>query len=186
LSRLLTAQRTPYFKDYFRTFGRNGAITIKGRWELGGGDDNCTQCHKSGILPIFPEAGSVSHDEQALVEKVNERFLNYSRPRFDKYLDASKLGPGLGSNALITSSGKKVMCAECHQPDKLGSLNWPMDRVLISSFVKGGQMPLGFQLTPAERSRLYRQMIQDYFGIDEVKPGILKSWLLGGNRSAAN
>jgi len=175
-----------YFKDYFRTFSRNGAITIKGRWELGEGDDNCTQCHKSGMLPIFPEAGSVSRDEQPLVEKVNQRFLNYSRPRFDRYLDASKLGPGLGSNVLLTSSGKKVMCAECHQPNKLGSLNWPMDRVLISSFVKDGQMPLGFQLTPAERSRLYRQLIQDYFGIDEAKPGILKSWLLGANRSAAN
>jgi hypothetical protein len=98
-----------YFKDYFRTFRQSGAITIKGRWELGEGDDNCTQCHKSGILPIFPEAGSVSHDEQALVEKVNERFLKYSRPRFDRYLDASKLGPGLGSNALLTSSGKKVV-----------------------------------------------------------------------------
>lgn len=175
-----------YFKDYFRTFRRNGAITIKGRWDLGEGDDNCAQCHKSGILPIFPEAGSVSRDELASVEKVNQRFLDYGRPRFDKYLDASKLGPGLGSNALLTSSGKKVMCAECHQPNKLGSLNWPMDRVLISSYVKGGLMPLGVQLTTAERSRLYKQLIQDYFAIDEAKPGILKSWLLGWNRSAAN
>ena len=108
-----------YFKDYFRTFKPNGAITINGRWELGEGDDNCAQCHKSGILPIFPEEGSVSRDEQPLVEKVNERFLNYSRPRFDKYLDVSKLGPGLGSKPLPLSSGKNVMCAECHQPNKL-------------------------------------------------------------------
>ncbi len=175
-----------YFKDYFRTFRRNGAITIKGRWELGEGDDNCTQCHKSGILPIFPEAGSVSGDELPLVEKVNERFRSYSRPRFDRYLDASKLGPGLGSKALLTSSGQKVRCAECHQPNKLGSLNWPMDRVLISSYVKGGQMPFGFQLTTFERNRLYKQLIEDYFAIDDAKPGILKSWLLGSNRSAAN
>ena len=27
-----------YFKDYYRTFGRNGVIKIKGRWELGEGD----------------------------------------------------------------------------------------------------------------------------------------------------
>jgi hypothetical protein len=173
-----------YFKDYFRTFRRDGAITIKGRWELGEGDENCTQCHKSGILPIFPEAGSVSRDEQASVEKVNQRFLDYGRPRFDKYLDASKLGPGLGSNRLTVSSGKGVRCAECHQPNRLGSLNWPMDRVLISSYVKGGLMPLGLQLTLAERSRLYKQLIQDYYAIDETKPGILKSWLLGWNRSA--
>jgi hypothetical protein len=58
-----------------------------------------------------------------------------------------------------------------------------MDRVLISSYVKGGLMPLGLQLTTAERSRLYKQLIQDYFAIDEAKPGILKSWLLGWNRS---
>ena len=45
-----------YFKDFFRTYRRNGPITIKGRWELGYGDDKCVSCHKSGILPIFPEA----------------------------------------------------------------------------------------------------------------------------------
>jgi len=84
------------------------------------------------------------------------------------------------------SSGKKVLCAECHQPNNLGSLNWPMDRVLIGSFVKGGLMPLGFRLTPAERTRLYRRLIQDYFSIDEANPGILKSWLLGANRSGGN
>jgi hypothetical protein len=43
-----------YFKDYFRTYRRDGSIGIKERWELGYGDDNCVQCHKSGILPIFP------------------------------------------------------------------------------------------------------------------------------------
>ena len=59
-----------YFKDYFRTYSRTGAIAIKGRWELGEGDDNCALCHKSGILPIFPVAGSVNHDELPLVEKV--------------------------------------------------------------------------------------------------------------------
>ncbi len=88
-----------YFKDYFRTFRRNGSITIKGRWDLGYGDDNCALCHKSGILPIFPVSGTVSRDEQETVRVVNERFLKYRRPRFDKYLDASKLGPGLGSTS---------------------------------------------------------------------------------------
>jgi hypothetical protein len=174
-----------YFKDYFRTYDRTGAITIKGRWELGGGDDNCASCHKSGILPIFPVAGSVTRDELPLVERVNERFLNYARPRFDKYLDATKLGPGLGSNALRLSAKQSVECAECHHPNKLGSLNWPMDRTIISSYIKGGQMPFGFELTSIERARLYRRLVQDYFAIDDAKPGILKSWLLGKNREAA-
>lgn len=172
-----------YFKDYFRTFRRSGEITVKGRWELGAGDDNCTACHKSGVLPIFPVAGSVSHDEQPLVETVNQRFREYGRPRFDKYLDPARLGPGLGSKPLRISASREVRCADCHQPQRLGALNWPMDRILISSYVKGGQMPLGFELTAVERTRLYNQMIQDYFAIDEAKPGILKSWLMGLDHS---
>lgn len=175
-----------YFKDYFRTFRRNGLITIKGRWELGEGDDNCAQCHKSGVLPIFPERGSVSREELPMVEAVNERFLTYPRPRFDKYLDASKLGPGLGSarpddtaRSAHRSTEKDVVCAACHHAEGLGALNWPMDRVLISSYVKDGEMPLGYGLKKLERARLYTRLIQDYFAIEDSRPGILKAWLLG-------
>jgi hypothetical protein len=184
-----------YFKDYFRTFRRNGSITIKGRWELGEGDDNCALCHKSGILPIFPVSGTVSRDEMEKVGVVNERFRKYSRPRFDKYLDASKLGPGLGAagaSTLVSASFDKkkgvdgVTCGACHQSSGLGALNWPMDRTLISSYVKGGQMPLGFELTPLERNRLYARIIRDYFAIDEKNPGTLKAWLLGQRRSQAS
>jgi len=184
-----------YFKDYFRTFRRNGSITIKGRWELGEGDDNCALCHKSGVLPIFPVSGTVTRDEQERVRAVNERFLKYVRPRFDRYLDSSKLGPGLGvtgNNELGPSDtgGKMdidgVKCGACHQPNGLGALNWPMDRTVISSYVRGGQMPLGFALTPYERNRLYAKIIQDYFAIDEKSPGTLKAWLLGRRRSPAS
>ncbi len=71
-----------YFKDFYRTYRRNGSITIKGRWELDEDDDNCVSCHKSGVLPIFPEAGSISRDEQPLIETVNERFRSYGPARF--------------------------------------------------------------------------------------------------------
>jgi len=54
-----------------------------------------------------------------------------------------------------------------------------MDRVVISSFVKGGPMPLGAKLEDLERAQLYKQLIQDYFAIDDARPGILKAWLLG-------
>jgi hypothetical protein len=179
-----------YFKDYFRTFRRNGSITIKGRWELGEGDDNCAMCHKSGVLPIFPVDGSVSREELDLVEIVNERFRKYSKPRFDKYLDASKLGPGLGSRGVSDLAGfpaskvgvDGVKCGSCHQPNGLGSLNWPFDRVLISSYVKSGQMPFGNNLQPTESKRLYKELIQEYFAVDEAKPGILKSWLMRRGR----
>jgi len=183
-----------YFKDYFRTYARNGSITIKGRWELGEGDDNCVQCHKSGVLPIFPVSGSVSREEEPVLKTVNERFLTYGPPRFDKYLDASKFGPGLGStdaSAIRHHSESRfdtagltegASCASCHHPNGLGSLNWPMDRVVISSFVKGGQMPLGSRLSNAARAALYRKLIRDYFSVDDAKPGILKAWLSGKNR----
>jgi hypothetical protein len=162
-----------YFKDYFRTYRRDGSVTVKGRWELGEGDDNCVKCHKSGVLPIFPVAGSVAHDEKTVVEAVNRRFLTYGAPRFGGYLDTTKFGPGLGSY----STG----CSECHQPNGLGSLNWPMDSVLISSFVEGGRMPLGSKLKEWESNKLYEELIDDYFSIDKTRPGILKTWLLNGD-----
>jgi hypothetical protein len=184
-----------YFKDNFRTYQRNGSITIKGRWELGEGDDNCAMCHKSGILPIFPVAGSVSRDEKQFVDVVNDRFLKYVvKPRFDKYLDATKLGPGIGSTAdetihrrfgsafANTTVGKSMICSSCHKPEGLGSLNWPMDRVVISSYIKGGQMPFGSDLRLRERAELYQKLIQDYFDINDANPGVLKSWLLGNLR----
>jgi len=57
-----------------------------------------------------------------------------------------------------------------------------MDKTLISSFVKGGQMPLNSELRTAERARLYKRLVQDYFSVDNTRPGILKAWLLGKMR----
>ncbi|HVF66609.1 MAG TPA: hypothetical protein VM914_03030 [Pyrinomonadaceae bacterium] len=177
-----------YFKDFYRTFRRDGSINIRGRWELGYGDDNCVQCHKSGVLPIFPEAGSVRADESAAVEEVNARFLTYGPARFDKYLDVTKFGPGLGvpgasGRANVGGEGSTVArsmnCATCHRRDRLGSLSWPMDKTIVSSFVKGGRMPLGASLTAPERAELYRNLVREYFSTDETQPGTLKSFLLG-------
>ncbi len=180
-----------YFKDFYRSYRRDGSITINGRWELGEGDDNCAMCHKSGILPIFPVRGTVSANEQPALVAVNERFRTYGSPRFGGYLDERKLGPGLSSaspedrqrrfGSLFegqTAAGAMV-CSSCHSPERLGALNWPMDRVLIRSYVTGGQMPFGHQLSSIDRRDLYTKLIQEYFAIDADNPGILKSWLLG-------
>ena len=115
--------------------------------------------------------------------------------RFGGYLDPGKFGPGLGSlrdddSELFRRASfgaaedtfKTVTCASCHRPNRLGSLNWPMDKTLISSFVKGGQMPLNSELRTAERARLYKRLVQDYFSVDNTRPGILKAWLLGKMR----
>jgi hypothetical protein len=177
-----------YFKDFYRTYRRDGSISIRGRWELGYGDDNCAQCHKSGVLPIFPVAGSVHADERGAVEEVNARFLTYGPARFDKYLDVTKFGPGLGltgADVLPPSQGtdstvaRAMNCATCHRRDRMGSLSWPMDKTIVSSFVKGGRMPLGATLTTPERTELYRRLVREYFSIDNTNPGTLKSWLLG-------
>ena len=181
-----------YFKDSFRTYHRDGSISLKGRWDLGFGDDNCARCHKSGVLPIFPEEGSVSADEQSAVAAVNQRFRTYGSPRFDKYLDETRFGPGLGSAGPAsrlqrfgegfagTTVARSMVCSACHRPEGLGALNWPMDSVLIGSYVQGGQMPRGHSLMDSERAELYRKLIQEYFAVDDANPGILKSWLLGG------
>jgi hypothetical protein len=183
-----------YFKDYFRTYARNGSISIKGRWELGEGDDNCAQCHKSGILPIFPEAGSVRPAELEAVEIVNARFRSYGSPRFGNYLGQTKLGPGLsmaaaeernhrfGSSFETTTVSRAMTCQSCHNPQRLGALNWPMDIKILSSYVEGGQMPFGISLKDIERRQLYNKLIEEYFATDNSNPGILKSWLLGRRR----
>jgi hypothetical protein len=180
-----------YFKDFFRTYRRDGSITIKGRWELGEGDDNCAMCHKSGVLPIFPVSGTVSAAEQQALLTVNERFRSYGSPRFGGYLDETKLGPGLGSANSEdrtrrfgprfdqTPAAKAMVCSSCHNAQRLGALNWPMDKTIIESYVTGGQMPFGHQLKAFDRRRLYASLVEEYFAIGQNNPGILKSWLLG-------
>ena len=160
-------------------------------WELGEGSGNCARCHKSGILPIFPVRGSVNEAEQPALLAVNERFLTYGSARFGNYLDGRTLGPGLSSASLhdrrqrfgarfdTTPAAKAMVCSSCHNSQRLGALNWPMDRILISSYVNGGQMPMGHQLKISDRRELYTKLIQEYFAIDKNNPGILKSWLLG-------
>lgn len=184
-----------YFKDFFRTYNPNGSISIKGRWELGYGDDNCAICHKSGILPIFPDKGSVSSEEEPAVDAVNALFRSYGSPRFGKYLDETCFGPGLGSkigNNVSDSEGREegksqivesARCSQCHNPSGIGWLNWPLDPVVVESFVKGGKMPFGKSLSDSDRDKLYDFLIESYFSTDRSNPGTLKSWLLRTNDS---
>jgi hypothetical protein len=133
----------------------------------------------------------VRAEERAALQAANERFLAYGAPRFDKYLDARKLGPGLGTDLLAesharggaragdTTVARAMTCAACHQSARLGALNWPMDRTIISSYVRGGQMPLGYDLPAGARNALYARLVEEYFATDDARPGVLKAWLLG-------
>ena len=188
-----------YFKDYFRTYRRNGSISIKGRWELGEGDDPCVTCHKSGVLPVFPVAGTVTSDEQEILEAINARFRGYGAASFGRYIDRKKFGPGLGTpanlesrTAPLTTRFKTQSCTVCHNTNGLGAFNWPMDSTIIKSFVTGGQMPLNANLSRVARTQLYKQLVNEYFAVDETRPGILQAWLLGkmrvvqGNEAESN
>ena len=136
-------------------------------------------------------AGSVNPGEQQAVVAVNQRFLTYGSPRFDKYLDESKFGPGLGSSSRdqrnqrfgksfdLTAVGRAMACASCHQHEQLGALSWPIDPVVVKSYIKEGQMPFGSKLEVSERDELHKRLIEEYFATDDARPGILKSWLLG-------
>lgn len=180
-----------YFKDYFRTYRKGAQIQIKGRWELKQGSDNCARCHKSGILPIFPVDGSVLASERQSLREANNRFLTYGTPRFDKYLDERKFGPGLaaakpadrtqrfGEGFNHTVAADAMSCARCHHDQDLGALNWPMSPTVVKSFVKGGHMPPDYNLSERDRDELYKKLVEEYFATDAANPGILKSWLLG-------
>jgi len=187
-----------YFKDFYRTYDRDGSIRVNGRLELGFGDDNCVTCHKSGILPIFPTPGSVAASEQQALAAVNRRFLTYGAPRFQNYIDSSRFGPGLtmasvdsrelrfGAGFSKSTLGRAMTCAACHHQEQFGAFNWPMDSTILRSFVEGGQMPLGYKLTLPQRNQLYRKLIQEYFAIDDANPGILKAWLLGSGQAGTD
>ncbi|MFL6501334.1 MAG: c-type cytochrome [Candidatus Udaeobacter sp.] len=180
-----------YFKDYFRTYRSDAPIQIKGRWEMNQGSDNCAKCHKNGVLPIFPADGSVIASERQSLRDANNRLLTYGTPRFDKYLDERKFGPGLadatpsdrtqrfGEAFDHTATADAMSCARCHNDQDLGALNWPMSRTVVKSFVKGGHMPPGYSLSERDRDELYQKLIDEYFATDAANPGILKCWLLG-------
>jgi hypothetical protein len=193
VSALLNSDGTfdAYFKDYFRTYRRGAPIQIKGRWELGQGADNCAKCHKTGVLPIFPVDGSVVPSERQSVADANNRLRSYGAPRFGKYLDERKFGPGLaaadpairaqrfGEAFHKTVVADAMNCARCHQDQKFGALNWPMSRTIVRSFVKGGEMPPSHDLSEGDRDELYKKLVDEYFATDSANPGILKTWLLG-------
>ena len=69
-------------------------------------------------------------------------------------------------------------CVACHNAQRLGPLNWPMDHVLIGSYLKAGKMPAGHRLQVLQRRELFAKLIEEYFAIDAAQPGILKAWLI--------
>ena len=70
-----------------------------------------------------------------------------------------------------------MSCATCHQG--FGALSWPLDSVVIDSYINGGQMPFGGKLEASSRDELRQKLLHEYFSTDDTNPGILKAFLLG-------
>jgi len=70
-----------YFKDFFPDLSTQRLDQSKrtlGTWIRG---RQLRALHKSGILPVFPEEGSVPSNEQPALLAVNQRFRSYGPAR---------------------------------------------------------------------------------------------------------
>jgi hypothetical protein len=190
-----------YFKDHYRMYDRD-KIYLKARFDVTGSSDNCVNCHKSGVLPVFPEPGSYKIEDEWKLAAINKRFRTYGAPGFGGYVDPISQGPGLGANDGAAASGRSdsflqactsevsfpdralafshikdaMNCAKCHDGLQLGSLNYPLNRVLLHSFVEGGKMPPQNSLTTDERRGLVHCLEAEYFGSG---PASFTGWLRG-------
>ena len=217
---ILTGQdgnRHVFMKDHFRIFPdtarkgggggesvtwSEGEIKIRSRFEETGRSDNCASCHKSGVLPIFPQHGSFDPIDAPKIAEANRRFRQYGKQDFGGYLDLQSLGAGLGphgpeadrlrTNAFLRTctgglaleqhelSMKKIRdsmsCSKCHNPALGGALNYPVNEVLLRSYVLGGKMPPRNDLSKSERQGLLRCLEQEYFGTGGESPSVLLNW----------
>jgi hypothetical protein len=187
-----------YLKDHYRMV-EGGQIHLRDRFDATHVSDNCTNCHKSGVLPIFPKPGSFSPLDAGKIDAVNKRFKTYLPADFGGYIDLTKLGIGIGpvgpaAEQLRTADFMKICagsgtspesvqrikssmtCAKCHNTDDLGELNYPVNRILLKSFVLGGKMPPKNDLTAPERQGLVNCLEAEYFGVDNASPNVLLNW----------
>ena len=194
-----------YFKDHFRMYDKS-EIYLKSRFEFDGSGDSCIRCHKSGVLPIFPKPGSLAAADQPKLEFVNRKFRSYGPPHFGGYVNLEDLGPGMGPiDAASRAKRSDVFFSECLKglefPDRpasqqrisnsmtctlchnstggMGKFDFPINAKLVNSYVRGGLMPPGANLTAPEREGLLKCLNAEYLGVNASGPSILYSWLKG-------
>lgn len=182
---------TPYFKDHFRIYNKNGSIDLRSRYE----ESNffveaCYMCHKMGVAPFFPEQGSVPQEELARVEEANKRIRKYGTADYGDLLDLKSFGPGMGQAmkiekeklAEISTHAEKIAkamnCAGCHSAKALGELRFPIHETMAGKWVKDGKMPPGQNLDDQELKKLHDLLVEEFFRTAKDRPGTLKSWML--------
>src|SRR5258705_8920697 len=71
-----------YFKDFYRTYRREGFMTGEGRLGLWEGGKKCTMCSKSCDLPKFSVGVAVKANEQKGLLRVKSPFLKFGLSMF--------------------------------------------------------------------------------------------------------
>lgn len=194
-----------YFQDHYRTWEPDGHISVQGRHLLGQGSFPCIQCHRSGVLPVYPAPQSVAEDEVAALHAINARALAAMPASYGGFWDAQAFGPGLGAGnttrtnawmqrcmpeGLSEATGRvadAARCGACHNAQGLGALSFPFNATLIRSYVLSGRMPPDNSLQNTnEREALYGCLVADFFDVSLERPGVLKSWLLGETTQQVN
>jgi len=193
-------KKNTYFQDHYRTFQDDGSITLASRHDLGEGSAPCIHCHKSGVLPIFPEPGSVPSAEEAVLAQVNGRAVASMGSAFGGYWNPGASGPGLGAARVVrrddaffgrcvppellaarpditTRLDSAMRCAGCHAEGALGALNHPFNTTLLRSYILSGRMPPVDAPPADERQALYQCLLLDFFDVQPDAPGVLKAWL---------
>ena len=140
-----------YIVDYWREYHDDGKITMPTRVEAGHGTSNCSFCHKTPVLPIYPAREFTFDDQGNLIEKIQgvgdiPRWLNnlipsYGPPYFGGLMEQAAYGPDLGPliersaefmqactagyNVNPNKIASRMQCASCHNANLMGEINFP-------------------------------------------------------------
>ncbi|MCX6106832.1 MAG: hypothetical protein NTY08_13480 [Proteobacteria bacterium] len=187
-----------FFNDLWRIRGRK--VVVLNRLTATKRMENCYGCHKSPLIPIYPEARTfdLSNDSGRLtsVNEIMSRFANAEH--FS--IDTEAYGPPMGVERLESlpckgwgsgdlASEETVRCGDCHNGEVRGKLNFPsglsiqlpFETSLVHAFVVGyGLMPPIFQDQPLQqREDIFKCLIEDYYGdFSDPKTGRFNQWLL--------
>ena len=140
-----------YIVDYWRVYEDDGSIGLPTRVAAGHGTSNCTYCHKTPVLPIYPAREFDFDPNGRLKEKtegvgdipkwLNSLIPSYGPPFFGGLLEQAAFGPELGpvkqrDEAVLKACSKgydvdlrriaaNMDCAACHNENLMGEINFP-------------------------------------------------------------
>lgn len=186
-----------YYNDIWRT--RGDRVTIGNRITVNRRMENCFDCHKSPLIPVYPDRETFDYNQfGARLARVNEIMSGVKAAYVG--LDAENFGPGIGVASLEgLACAERVQdktkiegyldCNDCHNGKVRGVLNFPSaldlqlpnSTNLVSLFVReyGIMPPTHEDLSPDERDVIYQCLIEDFYGdFKDPHKGRFNKWLL--------